>query len=94
MKQFFDECYQMKAFKNPIVVELIGICLDSPDGFPLMILPLFPDGNLKTYLQRSTGFSSTVTVLPEVSFLLNNSDGNIVHLVSNDWKCKYMESGG
>eukprot|EP00731_Ephydatia_muelleri_P006922 Em0003g1170a len=55
----------MKAFKHPNVVELIGMCLDSPDGFPLMILPLYPNGNLKTYLQKSRGFSSMVTKLPE-----------------------------
>ena len=42
MEQFFDECCRMKAFKHPNVVELSGMCLDSPDGFPLMILPLYP----------------------------------------------------
>ena len=56
----------MKAFKHPNVVELIGMCLDSPDGFPLMILPLYPNGNLKTYLQKRRGFSPFVTTLPEV----------------------------
>ncbi|KAL5502967.1 hypothetical protein EMCRGX_G009830 [Ephydatia muelleri] len=55
----------MKAFKHPNVVELIGMCLDSPDGFPLMILPLYPNGNLKTYLQKSRVFSPMVTKLPE-----------------------------
>eukprot|EP00731_Ephydatia_muelleri_P006861 Em0003g1109a len=55
----------MKAFKHPNVVELIGMCLDSPDGFPLMILPLYPNGNLKAYLQKSRVFSPMVTKLPE-----------------------------
>eukprot|EP00731_Ephydatia_muelleri_P006626 Em0003g874a len=64
MKEFFDECYRMKAFKHPNVVELIGMCLDSPDGFPLMILPLYPNGNLKAYLQKSRGVSRTVTRMP------------------------------
>ena len=66
MERFFDECCRMKAFKHPNVVELIGMCLDSPDGFPLMILPLYPNGNLKTYLQKRRGFSPFVTTLPEV----------------------------
>ena len=69
IEQFFDECCRMKAFKHPNVVELIGMCLDSPDGFPLMILPLYLNGNLKTYLQKSRGFSSMVTKLPEVNIL-------------------------
>ncbi|KAL5502771.1 hypothetical protein EMCRGX_G009592 [Ephydatia muelleri] len=65
MELFFDECCRMKAFKHPNVVELIGMCLDSPDGFPLMILPLYPNGNLKIYLQKRRGFSPFVTTLPE-----------------------------
>ena len=66
LEQFFDECYRMKAFKHLNVVELIGICLDSPDGFPLMILPLYPNGNLKTYLQKRRKYTPFVTTLPEV----------------------------
>ena len=66
LEQFFDECYRMKTFKHPNVVELIGICLDSPDGFPLMILPLYPNGNLKTYLQKRRKYTPFVTTLPEV----------------------------
>eukprot|EP00731_Ephydatia_muelleri_P006613 Em0003g861a len=65
VEQFFNECYRMKAFKHPNVVELIGMCLDSPDGFPLMILPLYPNGNLKAYLQKRRGFSPFMTTLPE-----------------------------
>ena len=57
----------MKAFKHPNVVELIGMCLDSPDGFPLMILPLYPNGNLKLYLQEKRKFTPFVTTLPEVT---------------------------
>ena len=67
MMLFFDECCRMKTFKHPNVVELIGMCLDSPNGYPLMILPLFPNENLKTYLQKSRGFSPNVDRLPPVS---------------------------
>ncbi|KAL5502830.1 hypothetical protein EMCRGX_G009665 [Ephydatia muelleri] len=65
VEQFFEECCRMKAFKHPNVVELIGMCLDSPDGFPLMILPLYPNGNLKLYLQEKRKFTPFVTTLPE-----------------------------
>ena len=68
IKQFFGECYRMKAIKHSKVVEILGMCLDSPDGFPLMILPLFPNGNLKIYLQKSRGFSPIVNRMPLVGF--------------------------
>ena len=70
MEQFFDECCRMRSFKHHNVVELIGMCLDSPDGFPLMILPLYPNGNLKTYLQKRRKFTPFVTTLPEVRIYL------------------------
>ena len=56
----------MMSFKHHNIVELIAMCLDSPDGFPMMVLPLYPNGNLKTYLQKSRGFSPMVDRLPEV----------------------------
>ena len=56
----------MKDLKHHNIVELIGICLDSPDGFPLMVLPLFLNENLKTYLQKSRGFSPRVDFIPVV----------------------------
>ena len=57
----------MKEFKHHNVVELLGMCLDFPDGFPLMILPLFPLGNLKTHLQKCRDFSPSVNKMPVVS---------------------------
>ena len=72
----------MKAFKHPNVVELIGMCLDSPDGFPLMILPLFPNGNVKIYLQKSRGVCSTVTQLPVVRCTMLPS--NFMHPLIRD----------
>ena len=86
MEQFFDECCRMKAFKHPNVVELIGMCLDSPDGFPLMILPLYPHGNLKTYLQQKRKYNPFVTTLPEVSPYA------IVNLTNNDNYVQTMHS--
>ena len=79
----------MKTFKHPNVVELIGMCLDSPDGFPLVISPFYPNGNLKTYLQKSRGCSLMVTTLPEVIFekhlsacMFNGSNQNVVNCAS------------
>ena len=64
VEQFFDEC---GGFKHPNIVERIGMCLDSPDGFPHMILPLYPNGNLNTYFQKRRRFCPFMNTLPEVS---------------------------
>ena len=63
----------MKCFKHPNVVELLAVCLDSPDGIPLMILPFMANGNLKTYLQNCLckGTSISVEDFPEVRQLRN-----------------------
>ena len=84
MKEFFDECYRMKAFKHPNVVELIGMCLDSPDGFPLMILPLYPNGNLKAYLQKSRGVSRTVTRMPAVRSTIASFNYMYIYVMIRD----------
>ncbi|KAL5515856.1 hypothetical protein EMCRGX_G001090 [Ephydatia muelleri] len=67
LKSFFEECARMKCFKHPNVVELLAVCLDSPDGIPLMILPFMANGNLKTYLQNCLckGTSISVEDFPE-----------------------------
>ena len=67
LKQFIDQCYRIKCLKHPDIVQLIGLCLDTPDGLPMMILPLFSDGNLKIFLQKCRGFSPILDMLPEVS---------------------------
>ncbi|KAL5479785.1 hypothetical protein EMCRGX_G023363 [Ephydatia muelleri] len=64
LKSFFEESTRMKSFKHPNIVELLGMCLDSPDGVPLMVLPFLVHGNLKSYLQQSRGFSPKLDEYP------------------------------
>ena len=92
MKEFFDECCRMKDFKHPNVVELIGMCLDSPDGFPLMIFPHYPNGNLKIYLQKSREFSPMFTGLPEVIFSCSIwiTTGQGVHCATSKIRLDYI----
>ena len=57
----------MKSFNHPNIVGLLGMCLDSPDEVPLMVLPFMEKGNLKRYLQECRGFSPRVDIYPMVS---------------------------
>ena len=53
IKAFLEECALMKSFKHPNVFGLVGMCLNSPNGVPLMVLPFMANGNLKKYLQQA-----------------------------------------
>lgn len=64
LKSFFEESDRMKSFKHPNIVQLLGMCLDSPDGVPLMVLPFIANGNLKIYLQQSRGYSPKLDEYP------------------------------
>ena len=71
IKNFFDESARMKSFRHPNIVGLTGMCLDSPDGAPRMVLPFMVNGNLKKFLQRSRRFSQNVETCPAVCSYLS-----------------------
>ena len=60
----------MKSFKHPNVLGLVGMCLNSPNGVPLMVLPFMANGNLKKYLQQARRYEK-IDQYPEAS--LNRS---------------------
>ena len=41
----------MKDFKHPHVLGLLGVCFDTPDHSPYIILPFMANGSVKTYLR-------------------------------------------
>ena len=53
IRSFFAESATMATFQHPNILGLLGVCFDSPDGTPLMVLPFMVNGNLKTYLIKS-----------------------------------------
>lgn len=61
LKNFMDECIRMKSFRHPNILGLLGMCLDSPDMVPSVVLPFMANGNLKNYLQQSRGYSKVHT---------------------------------
>ena len=66
MSEFMSESIVMMAFDHPNVLKLLGVCLDTADNLPILILPYMANGDLKSFLVDSR---STVnnTELPEVS---------------------------
>ena len=66
IKGFLEECASMKSFKHPNVLGLVGMCLNSPNGVPLMVLPFMANGNLKKYLQQARRYEK-IDQYPEAS---------------------------
>ena len=55
----------MLNFDHPNVLHLLGVCFDTEDQFPLIILPLMSNGDLKSFLIRKRG-DGDVDTLPLV----------------------------
>ena len=57
----------MKQFDHPNIVGLLGVCLDTPDGYPYLILPYMVNGSIRDYLKDKRAQPTNLAVLPEVS---------------------------
>ena len=66
VEAFFAESFVMKDFKHPNVLDLTGVCFDTPDGIPYIILPYMANGSLKDYLKRKRVHVTDVDTFPEV----------------------------
>ena len=55
VKSFVNELQIMRKFDHLNVLNLIGVCLDY-DGFPLIVFPLMPNKDLKTYIRNNQVF--------------------------------------
>ena len=42
----------MLDFDHPNVLKLLGVCFDSDDQLPVIILPYMANGDLKSYLRN------------------------------------------
>ena len=67
LKAFFEESLIMKDFDHPNVLGLAGVCFDTPDGYPFLILPFMVNGSLKNYLKKSRHHVVDVDTFPKVS---------------------------
>ena len=51
LRSFLAESLIMKDFKHPHVLGFLGVCFDTPDHSPYIILPFMANGSVKTYLR-------------------------------------------
>ena len=56
----------MKDFNHPNVLGLVGVCFDTPDDVPYIILPYMVNGSLKDYLKMKRIHITNVDTYPEV----------------------------
>ena len=56
----------MKEFDHPNIVGVLGVCFDTPDGYPYLILPFMANGNIKDYLKDKRVQPTNTATLPEV----------------------------
>ena len=66
LKAFFAESLIMKDFNHPNVLGLTGVCFDTPDGYPYLILPFMVNGSLKDYLKKHRVHVTDVDTYPKV----------------------------
>ena len=66
MQKFLAECVLMKKIGHPNVLDLLGICFNTKDSLPYVILPFMANGDLKTYLYNKRTSNTPVLKYPEV----------------------------
>ena len=65
---FVKESILMLGFAHPNVLKLLGVCFDTTDHLPLIVLPFMANGDLRSYLmsKRDPSVSTRITHFPEV----------------------------
>lgn len=66
LKSFLRESALMKHFDHPNVLGLIGICLNTPDRVPYIVLQYMANGDLRTFLKNKRAGRTSVNQLPQV----------------------------
>ena len=59
----------MKQFDHPNIVGLLGVCFDTPDGYPYLIIPFMVNGNIRDYLKDKRVHPTNTAALPDVCLL-------------------------
>ena len=67
LRSFLAESLIMKDFKHPHVLGLLGVCFDTPDLSPYIILPFMANGSVKTYLRAKRVHLTNFDDYPVVS---------------------------
>lgn len=64
IEDFIAESAIMLDFNYPNVLRLVGVCFDTEDKLPLIVLPYMANGDLRRFLKSKR--SSSSETMPEV----------------------------
>ena len=67
IEDFISESAIMLDFQHPNVMGLLGVCFDTENNLPLIVLPFMANGDLKSYLVKLQCASHTNSELPKVN---------------------------
>ena len=70
LRSLLNESLLMKRFDHPNIVGLLGVCFDTPDGYPYLILPFMANGNIRDYLKNKRVHPTDITALPDVRVVI------------------------
>ena len=59
----------MKDFLHDNVLEMVGMCLDAPEGVPYLVLPFMENGSLKEFLKSKRVHVTDFGTLPKVRYV-------------------------
>ena len=68
IEDFIVESAIMLDFHHPNVLRLVGVCFDTRDKLPVIILPYMVNGDLRSFLKskRTKSSSTSDETMPEV----------------------------
>ena len=67
VESFLHESVLMKKIEHPNVLGLLGVCLNTEDGLPYIVLPFMENGDLKTFLRSKRTTVGSNLKYPEVN---------------------------
>ena len=71
IQEFISEAVVMLDFDHPNVMNLLGVCFDTDDHLPVIILPYMANGDLKSFLISKRGDNDEVNMLPKVNTIFH-----------------------
>lgn len=71
----------MLGFDHPNVLKLLGVCFDTDDNLPLIVLPYMANGDLRSFLmsKRNPSVSVSYAVFPQVNILSMYKNGILLY---------------
>lgn len=68
LEDFLSEAATMLKFDHPNVLKMEGVCFDTENGLPIIVLPLMINGDLKSFLvSKRSNVTAKITTFPSVN---------------------------